>query len=836
MASNDRKTGIDVIGNIAWGTHLCIFYNTSDDLIDILVPYFKAGLENNELCIWVCWEPLFAQEATTALSKKLKDLSDYISKGQIEIVNYSKQHTTLGKIGFDDMVQFWVDKETLAFEKGFQGLRLAGNTSWLEPEEWTDFMKYESDVDEVIRLHPMIAICPYSLKKCGATEIMDIVSHHRFALIRRKGQWEVIRSAEEKRLKLALDSEMENFRHSMDDSPLGIRIVTAEGQLLYANKAILDIYGYSSFEELRDTPTKQRYTPESYAEHVERREKRKRREHVPDRYEISIVRKDGEVRDLEAFRREVNWGGRKQFQIAYIDVTERVKAEAEVAAERDRLEVTLRSTGDGVIATNMEGKVVAINRVAEIMTGWTNKEGIGKPLKEVFYIINERTRRRIPDPVRKVLQTGRIVGLINHAILISRDGTEYLIADSGAPIHDEKGNLYGVVLVFRDITNLRRLEEEQRQIDKLESVGTLAGGIAHDFNNLLTGIMGNISLAKRFVEPKGKVSGMLDEAEKASLRAKDLTQQLLTFAQGGLPIKQTIQLGRLIRDAVSFALSGSSVKPEFSLPDDIWAIEADPGQINQVILNIAKNADEAMPNGGILSVSARNNVIRKKGALPLSRGNYIEVTIQDQGVGISKEILPRIFEPYFTTKQKGSGLGLATAYSIIKKHYGHIAVESTLEVGTTVHVYLPASKKSEPAREEVPEGILVLGEGKILVMDDEETVREFLHIELVEAGYEVELTKDGAEAIEQYTKARESGEPFDAVILDLTIPGGMGGKEAIKKLLEMDPAVKALVSSGYATDPIMSDYKKYGFSAVITKPYRVSQLEKTLHDILKGKK
>jgi len=378
-------------------------------------------------------------------------------------------------------------------------------------------------------------------------------------------------------------------------------------------------------------------------------------------------------------------------------------------------------------------------------------------------------------------------------------------------------------------------EAEQQKIEKLESLGTLAGGIAHDFNNLLTGIMGNIGLAKRYVEPKSKVEDRLLEAEKASLRARDLTQQLLTFARGGAKIKKTTSIAELIEDAASFALRGSNVRCEFSLPDDLWLVEINEGQMNQVITNLIINADEAMPERGVLNIGAKNTVLTGRGALPLPKGNYIEITIEDHGAGISEEHLERIFEPYFTTKQKGSGLGLATAYSIIRNHDGYITAESELGVGTTLRIYLLALKKRIPRKRGKAVQPHLLGGGRVLVMDDEEIIREMLNRMLLLAGYEVELTGDGAEAIEKYAKAKESGQPFDAVILDLTVPGGMGGKEAIKKLLEIDPNAKVIVSSGYATDLIMADFKKYGFSAVATKPYSVGELEKILRRIIMGK-
>jgi len=390
-------------------------------------------------------------------------------------------------------------------------------------------------------------------------------------------------------------------------------------------------------------------------------------------------------------------------------------------------------------------------------------------------------------------------------------------------------------LTIIDITESKLLEAEQQRIEKLESIGTLAAGIAHDFNNYLTGIMGNIGLAMRQIEPKSKEMERLEEAERASFKAKDLTQQLLVFSKGGMPIKTPVFMGKLTREAATFALRGSKVKPMFSLPDDLWTIEADEGQINQVISNIIINADQAMPHGGIINIKASNYIISARKGFPIPNGNYVHIAIKDTGVGIPREHLDRIFDPFFTTKQKGSGLGLTTTFSIVKNHDGYLKYESELGIGTTFHVYLPASGKSAPAGEVAVE-TPIRGTGRILVMDDEDIIREMLRKMLNLAGYEVELTVDGTEAVERYSKSIEHGQPFDAVIMDLTIPGGMGGKEAIRELIKIDPNVKAIVSSGYATDPIMSEYKKYGFSAVVTKPYRVAHLEKTLHSLFRKTK
>jgi len=375
------------------------------------------------------------------------------------------------------------------------------------------------------------------------------------------------------------------------------------------------------------------------------------------------------------------------------------------------------------------------------------------------------------------------------------------------------------------------MEEELLKAQKHESISVFAGGIAHDLNNLLTGIIGNISLARGCENPADR-DEKLAEAERESMRIRDLTQQLLTFAKGGTPILHTVAVGGLLKGSTTFALRGSNVRCEFAIPDDLWAVEIDEGQINQVINNLIINAKQAMLDGGTISVHCENIVLDAGRSLPLDAGAYIRISVVDKGTGITQEHLQKIFDPFFTTKQEGSGLGLATSYSIVQKHNGHISVESQIGVGTAFHIYLPASSKQVAIVEEKAEKKPTPGKGRILVMDDEKHLRNLADGVLGSIGYKVTTAIDGEEAIELYEVAMDSGDPFDAVIMDLTIPGGMGGKEAIKKLTEIDPGVKAIVSSGYSTDPVMADFREYGFSGVIAKPYRISELSEVLHGVI----
>lgn len=389
----------------------------------------------------------------------------------------------------------------------------------------------------------------------------------------------------------------------------------------------------------------------------------------------------------------------------------------------------------------------------------------------------------------------------------------------------------------------KREEDELQKMRNLESIAALSGGIAHDYNNLLTVIIGNISLIQSYIEPDDMISGLLDEALEASMTAKSLTQKLITFSRGGAPNMETASIAPVIKSATEFTLSGSNIKCEFSIPDDLWLVHIDKTQIGHVIHNLVMNAREAMPDGGIIKVIAQNVNIDDKStrlSIGLEKGNYAKISIIDQGVGISKKILNKIFDPYFSTKdmgtQKGMGIGLSICHSIIKQHNGNILAETISGSGSSLHFYLPASEEIIATPESLTPPTtekLMLGKGRILVMDDEKMVIKITGHILNRLGYDASFSKDGAQAVEMYKKAMESGNPFDAVILDLTVRGGMGGKEAIKKLIEIDSKIKAIVSSGYSNSPVMTSYKDYGFIGVIAKPYNINELSKKLNEILK---
>ena len=402
----------------------------------------------------------------------------------------------------------------------------------------------------------------------------------------------------------------------------------------------------------------------------------------------------------------------------------------------------------------------------------------------------------------------------------------------------EGGGIAYIVGSSTDITEIKKMEDEMIKTDKLESIGILAGGIAHDFNNYLAILLANIDMAKMFGNSNDlpRVMEKLDALSKATLSASDLSNQLFTFSRGGNPNKKVLLLTKLIQENIEFALSGTKVRPGFQLEKDLFMIEGDKGQISQVLGNIVINAVQAMPEGGILEVQAENvNLTADVGKLtiPLAKGFYVKLTITDHGIGIPEKYLNKIFDPFFTTKDEGRGLGLTTSYSIIRKHGGHIDVKSQMGVGTSFIIYLPAT--TSVYNVEVEKQEVLPGTGKILIMDDEDALLNVMGQSLAVLGYEVAKCRNGEEAIELYTNAQKQNIPYDLVILDLTIPGGMGGKQVVEMLRKLDPGVKAIVASGYSNDSAMAEYRDYGFMGAVQKPFTIEVLSRTVSQIIQNK-
>lgn len=596
--------------------------------------------------------------------------------------------------------------------------------------------------------------------------------------------------------------------------------INKKGRVVYVNKKCEEIMGYKKEEFYSpDFNFHVLIAPQYLDTVIGNFQRHLKGEEVPP-YEYTVVTKQGTVIEVIITTELISYEGDTAILGIITDISEQKKAEETLRESEARFRQLTETAFEGITITE-NAVILEANELLAKLFEYTLSEIIGLHVSKLV------APESLDDVMQKI-QSG--YDRPYETVCVTKNGKHFPVEVCGKAViyNGRKARM----TALRDISERKRSEEEFMKIQKLESLGILAGGIAHDFNNLLTAILGNISLAKMHTSPEDKIYERLAEAEKASIRAKDLTQQLLTFSKGGEPVKKTVLLNGLIHDTACFALRGSKTKCKCRLPDNLWPVEIDEGQITQVFHNLLINADHAMPEGGVIDIQAKNitSTDDETGVLPIP-GKYVKISVHDNGIGIPKEHLQRIFDPYFTTKQTGSGLGLTTVFSIIRKHDGMITVESEHGKGTTFHIYLPASSKEIISHNEI-KATAPSGKGKILVMDDDDMVRDVAGEILKSVGYKVEFAKDGAEAIELYQKARKSGESFDVVIMDLTIQGGMGGREAIKKLLTIDPQVKAVVSSGYSNDPIMANFKDYGFGAVISKPYNVIDLSKTLHKLI----
>ncbi|MBI2059970.1 MAG: PAS domain S-box protein [Nitrospirae bacterium] len=491
---------------------------------------------------------------------------------------------------------------------------------------------------------------------------------------------------------------------------------------------------------------------------------------------------------------------------------------------------TMAQAADPIVLTDREGRIEYVNPAFEELTGWSGEEVLGQTPR---VLRSGKHDLRFYESLWSTILAG---GVFRGEFLNKKkNGEPYNYQQTISPVLNSSGEVTGFIATGKDMTQTKRLEGERERVSKLESVGVLAGGIAHDFNNILTAVIGNISVAKREVGDGTDLHAILSEAESASRRAKALTQQLLTFARGGAPVRRVVNLAKPIRSSSELMLSGSSARCEFSVPADLWPAEVDPGQIQQVMQNLVANAVQAMPPGGTVRVSLRNVEASGTVGTGLAPGRYVELGVSDTGSGIAPEHLPKVFDPYFTTKSTGSGLGLAVCHSIVKNHGGHIEIQSEVGRGTTVKVWLPATDKIPTPHSRASVEVM-RGKGRVLVMDDEAPVRSVAARMLKSLGYEVEVAADGKQAIELYSRHLGNGGSFDVVLMDLTVPGGMGGKEAMARILEINPAVTAVVSSGYSEDPVLAEFKSYGFRGRVAKPYTLEELGRVLHEVQRNVK
>ncbi|MCA9519507.1 MAG: PAS domain-containing protein [Myxococcales bacterium] len=508
------------------------------------------------------------------------------------------------------------------------------------------------------------------------------------------------------------------------------------------------------------------------------------------------------------------------------DITELKLAEEAVDRSKEQYRSTIDAFEDSLIAVDREMTLVLANRSfrKNHEARGFDPEIVGRKLPEALPYIPQKSL----DEYGRIFTDGRPI-TTEHAYRIG--GQEVCAETRKIPVF-ENGEVTRILTIVRDLTEKRALEQELNKAQRLESIGELAGGIAHDFNNILTSLYGNIQLARMAAEVGSEQWRYLKDSENACRQAEKLTSQLLTFARGGEPIKQVVDLSAVLDHAASFSLRGSNVSHRLKLPATLWHVEADEGQLGQVFNNLVINADQAMPDGGTITIEAENIVLdeTQPRPVPCEPGRYVRIRCIDQGLGIPPGHLSKIFDPFFSTKQKGSGLGLTTCFSIVKRHGGHIEVSSELGEGSCFIVYLPASEAT--AVPQPPPRRPAQGSGKVLFMDDDRTVRKIAAHILRRLGYRADLAEHGEQALAMHAAARRANEPYDCVILDLTVAGGMGGKECLAKLLAVEPTQTVIITSGYSNDPIMADHRAHGAAGVLPKPFSMELVAQTLESVL----
>jgi len=627
----------------------------------------------------------------------------------------------------------------------------------------------------------------------------------------------------------ALRESEKKYRLLVETTPNGIIYADMDYFIRYCNQQAAQIAGYSSPEQMVGLKAFDIIAPEDKPRSCQCIDEILLKGSKTG-IEVRVLHPDGTRVPVEmniSLTRDEN-GNAIGFTVVSQDITERKQQQDEIRKNENRLKVIL---------AHHPGLIWVVNRDMQIIRAWGNSakwddQFLGKILhKNIHTVLHEMDFNFI---------TGN-----NHRRVLEGESLSYQFKWNGSlydchlePIRNFEGKIDGAVGVAFDVTEKVRIEEELMKTVRLDSLGFLAAGIAHDFNNILTGILGNISMIRLQPSLDKETAERLQEAEKAVQQASKLTGQLLTFAKGGEPVKEFTSLAEIVKEMSQFACRGSNSVCVYDLQPHLPALFADKGQIGQVIHNLVLNSIQAMPNGGEIHLSLKSVEIAAKDSLPLAAGRYLLLSVQDQGTGIEKEILPKIFDPFFTNKPNGTGLGLATCYSIVKRHGGHIEAHSSPGEGALFRIYLPIVEEKEALPVEVPdvtENKPVFperGSGRILVMDDELMIQKLVVRMLEHLGYKADAVKDGDEAIQYYREAMDASSPYRAVIMDLTIPGGMGGKEALVKIKEIDPSVCAIVSSGYSNDPVIANYQKYGFANAISKPFQFEELSGILKNTL----
>ena len=832
MATDLRNMGIDVLDGALWGTHFCHFYETAADLIEVLVPYFKAGLESNEFCMWICSEPLDTSQARKALKAAVPGLDGYLKKGQIEILAHDEWYVQDGAFDSQRVLDGWVEKLNSALVAGYDGLRLTGNTHWLESNDWEDFAAYEQQVNSVIGKYHMLAACSYALDRCGAAEILDVVTNHQFALIRRQGKWQRLENPDRRRAAEALRLHDE-IAANMSEGVYLVR--TSDGVIAYANPRFEELFGYEPGEmvgqhvSIVNAPTER--NPEETAREITA--------FIAAngywRGEVHNIKKDGTPFWCHASVSVLDhpeYGN--VFVAVHTDVTERKQAEQALRRSEERYRDLVEGVDYLVTQVDREGRFIFVNHAARKVFGLEPRQCVGL---SAFDFVHPDDRARTKEAFAGWIRDGRRSATFENR-QIGPGGQVRDMLWTIALHFDDAGEVTAINSIAHDITDRKRAEARQRKLEervqhaqKLESLGLLAGGIAHDFNNLLVSVLGNADLALSELPGGAPGRSCVEDIKKAAIRASELTGQMLAYSGRGRFLVGPVDLSELVRETgrlleVSIPKSASL---KYELADGLPVVEADAAQIHQVVMNLITNASEAIGEEGG-SITVRTGVIdvgpEYLAATDLGEGlpegPYVFLEVSDTGRGMDRRTRAKLFDPFFSTKFAGRGLGLAAVLGIVRGHKGTIRVYSEPGEGTTFKVLLPfsdrpADKADRPAPAPRDEW---RGRGTVLIIDDEPAVCHVARVMLEKAGLTVMAAPDGQAGVELFRQHRDE---IDAVLLDLTMPR-MSGEETLRQLRRIREDVPVILTSGYDENHATRRFTSDRLAGFLQKPFELTAL------------
>lgn len=935
MSEEIRKSGIDIIGDIPWGSHFCQFYRSARDLLDLLVPYFAAGLAANEFCMWITSEPVDNADAEKALAAAVPDLARHVREGRIEIIPHDRWYLAGGTFDADRVLKAWSRKLEEARVRGFEGLRLSGNTFWLEQKDWRAFTDYEAAVNEVIGQSRMLALCTYSLERCGANEVLDVVRNHRFALVRREGTWELVEGAEITRARrterrLAQFPQQNPYpvlrigeaRDLLFANPPALRFLAAMGSrssgslppaledlvarafrqdglvqadvedgaghtywltgVRPAGESYVNLYAYDTTARaraeraLRESEAKYRVLFEAMAEGfalyeliddengrpvdwrvLEVNEAYTRHTGLPrdeivgrrvsEVFPVSVgdylpifakVVETGEPVDFETYAKAVGRhqhivtfpAGGRRFANLIEDITERRRTEVlrQALAEQERLRLgaAVELAPEAVVMAEPDGRIVYVNAAFESFNRLAKAAAIGR---NYFELVAADPRS---VPMREAL-TGGLAW--KGRITLTRPGERAAELEILAtPLQDPPG----ILITERDVTQELILQDQVRQAQKMESLGTLAGGIAHDFNNILGAIVINSELALLDTAEDCPARESLPLVLRAAERGKELVRQITAFSRQQEWGKSDLLIASVVREAL--ALFRATLPATVTLNAAIGAEKATvlghPAQIHQIVMNLCQNAALAMRDkGGLLDVRLDTTAVDEATAArhaDLRPGPYVRLTVADSGCGMPREVLDRIFEPFFTTRSQGegSGLGLAVVHGIVRSFGGAITVASEPGQGSTFTVFLPLLGEGRGLGEAAAGPAVEPGSGRILLVDDDTTQLQGLGRMLETLGYEVTTRASGPEAKETFARDPAA---FDLVITDQTMPR-MSGIELAQSLSRVRPDIPIILNTGFSEKINGETVGRNGIRAFLMKPFTISELSALIRRVLKG--